>query len=57
MEDVCSKVVMHMLHAHVAAAFETWRDHSRKQKGPAGVRPRVPAHWQLRRAAGALECW
>ena len=57
MEDVCSKVVMHMLHAHVAAAFETWRDHSRKQKRAEGICARVLAHWQQRTAAGALECW
>ena len=57
MEDVCSKVVKRMLNAHVAAALETWRDHSRKQKRGEGICARVLAHWQHRTSAAAFECW
>ena len=57
MEDICTRVVMHLLNGRLAAAFDTWRDHSRKQKRGEGICARILKHWGHRTSAAAFESW
>ena len=57
MEDVCTRVVLHLLNGRLAATFDTWRDHSRKQRRGEGICARILKHWGHRASAAAFESW
>ena len=57
MEDVCSKVIGHMLNVQLAAAFETWRSHAKQQLRGKKIVDRVLKHWTHRTHAAVFENW
>ena len=57
MEDVCKRVVMHLMHRQLAMAFDTWHEHSCRQKRHEDVCTRVLMHWMHRVSALAFDTW
>ena len=57
MENVCSKVVLHLMHQTLAAAFNAWEDCARTLKRSEGICACVLKHWMHRTTAAAFESW
>ena len=57
MEDVCKRVVMHLMKHQLAMAFDTWHEHSRRQKRGEDICARVLKHWTHRTSALAFDTW